>query len=106
MYSSPRGPPRTMGHPLRSHRTPRKVAVHLGPRIARPFFYAASKRTAVAMLPEVIGWLSSAILLATLLRQVHTQWRERSTQGVSRWLFRGQFTASCGFLIYSLLLRN
>ena len=58
------------------------------------------------MLPEVIGWLSSAILLATLLRQVHTQWRERSTQGVSRWLFLGQFTASCGFLIYSVLLSN
>jgi MtN3 and saliva related transmembrane protein len=58
------------------------------------------------MLAEVIGWLSSAVLLATLLRQVHTQWRERSTRGVSRWLFRGQFTASCGFLIYSVMLRN
>jgi uncharacterized protein with PQ loop repeat len=58
------------------------------------------------MLPDAIGWLSSAVLLATLARQVHTQWRERSTQGVSRWLFRGQFTASCGFLVYSLMLRN
>jgi uncharacterized protein with PQ loop repeat len=58
------------------------------------------------MLPDAIGWLSSAILLATLARQVHTQWRARSTQGVSRWLFRGQFTASCGFLVYSLMLRN
>jgi len=58
------------------------------------------------MLPEVIGWLSSAVLLATLLRQVLTQWRERSTRGVSRWLFRGQFAASCGFLIYSMMLRN
>ncbi len=55
---------------------------------------------------DVIGWLSSAVLLATLLRQVHTQWRERSTRGVSHWLFIGQLTASCGFLVYSLLLGN
>jgi MtN3 and saliva related transmembrane protein len=55
---------------------------------------------------DAIGWLSSAVLLATLLRQVYTQWRERSTQGVSRWLFVGQLTASCGFLVYSLLLDN
>jgi uncharacterized protein with PQ loop repeat len=58
------------------------------------------------MLPDAIGWLSSAILLATLARQVHTQWRSRSTEGVSSWLFRGQLTASCGFLVYSLMLRN
>jgi MtN3 and saliva related transmembrane protein len=53
-----------------------------------------------------IGWAASAILLATLLRQVYTQWRERSTKGVSRWLFIGQLTASTGFLIYSFLLDN
>jgi MtN3 and saliva related transmembrane protein len=58
------------------------------------------------LLADAIGWLSSGVLLATLLRQVYTQWRERSTQGVSRWLFRGQLAASCGFLIYSLMLRN
>jgi uncharacterized protein with PQ loop repeat len=57
-------------------------------------------------LVDLIGWLSSAILLATLLRQVYTQWRERSTQGVSHWLFIGQLAASCGFLVYSLLLGN
>jgi MtN3 and saliva related transmembrane protein len=58
------------------------------------------------MQPELVGWASSAVLLATLARQVYTQWRERSSKGVSRWLFIGQLTASCGFLIYSYLLKN
>jgi uncharacterized protein with PQ loop repeat len=53
-----------------------------------------------------IGWLSSAVLLATLLRQVYVQWRERSTAGVSHWLFRGQLAASCGFTLYSYLVDN
>jgi MtN3 and saliva related transmembrane protein len=55
---------------------------------------------------EWIGWASSVILLATLLRQVHTQWKTRQTSGVSRWLFIGQVTASVGFTIYSVLLAN
>ena len=67
---------------------------------------ALQHRRLEQMLADTIGWLSSAVLLATLLRQVHTQWRERSTQGVSRWLFRGQLAASCGFLVYSWMLRN
>jgi MtN3 and saliva related transmembrane protein len=58
------------------------------------------------MNPEILGWASSMILLATLLRQVYRQYRERSTQGVSSWLFIGQLTASTGFLIYSYLLKN
>ena len=55
---------------------------------------------------DLIGWASSAILLATLARQVFTQWRSRSTAGVSHWLFIGQLAASTGFLIYSWLLDN
>jgi MtN3 and saliva related transmembrane protein len=55
---------------------------------------------------EWIGWVSSIILLATLVRQVYTQWKTRQTSGVSRWLFIGQVTASVGFTIYSLLLDN
>jgi MtN3 and saliva related transmembrane protein len=55
---------------------------------------------------EWIGWLSSVILLATLLRQVYTQWKTRQAAGVSRWLFVGQVTASIGFTVYSLLLGN
>ena len=58
------------------------------------------------MHPDIIGWLSSAILLATLVRQVLRQWRERATEGVSSWLFIGQLTASSGFLLYSFLLNN
>lgn len=53
-----------------------------------------------------IGWLSSGILLVTLLRQVYVEWRERTTQGVSAWLFVGQFAASTGFTIYSALVDN
>jgi MtN3 and saliva related transmembrane protein len=55
---------------------------------------------------ELLGWGSSVVLLVTLLRQVYTQWRTRSTAGVSKWLFIGQVTASIGYVIYSLLLRN
>ena len=58
------------------------------------------------MIPELIGWASSAILLVTLGRQVYTQWRTRSTSGVSKWLFIGQFSASAGFAVYSGLLHN
>jgi MtN3 and saliva related transmembrane protein len=55
---------------------------------------------------ELVGWLSSAILLATLARQVLKQWREGTSEGVSRWLFLGQTAASAGFTAYSLLVRN
>jgi uncharacterized protein with PQ loop repeat len=53
-----------------------------------------------------LGWGASAVLLATLARQVWVQWRERSTDGVSSWLFIGQCTASVGFLAYSWLVDN
>jgi MtN3 and saliva related transmembrane protein len=55
---------------------------------------------------EVLGWLSSAILVATILKQVHKQWREGSSEGVSRWLFVGQIAASTGFTVYSALVGN
>jgi len=55
---------------------------------------------------DVLGWASSAVLLATLARQVAVQWRTRSVQGVSRWLFAGQLSASAGFLAYSWLVAN
>ena len=56
--------------------------------------------------PEWIGWGSSFVLLATIVRQVYTQWQTKSDLGVSRWLFVGQLTASTGFTVYSLMLRN
>ena len=55
---------------------------------------------------ELIGWVSSAILLATIMRQVYTQWKTKSTAGVSHWLFIGQLTASIGYTVYSYLLHN
>jgi MtN3 and saliva related transmembrane protein len=55
---------------------------------------------------DALGWLSSLVLLATIVNQIHKQWRERRAQGVSRWLFIGQTAASVGFTVYSALLHN
>lgn len=57
-------------------------------------------------MTEIIGWISTLILAATISRQVYTQWRTKSVQGVSRWLFVGQLAASTGFVIYSALVDN
>jgi len=67
--------------------------------------------TCLARVTEVapadwLGWLASAVLLATLGRQVLVQWNERSTSGLSSWLFVGQVAASIGFIAYSWLLGN
>jgi MtN3 and saliva related transmembrane protein len=55
---------------------------------------------------EVIGWISSVILILTIAKQVHKQWHDHTSAGVSTWLFVGQLAASVGFTIYSLLVRN
>lgn len=55
---------------------------------------------------ELIGWMAAAILVATIGRQVYTQWRDGTTAGVSKWLFVGQLSASTGFVVYSWLLRD
>jgi MtN3 and saliva related transmembrane protein len=55
---------------------------------------------------EAIGWASTGLLLATLVRQVYTQWKSGAISGVSKWLFVGQMAASIGFTTYSFLLRN
>jgi MtN3 and saliva related transmembrane protein len=57
-------------------------------------------------LTELIGWFAAAVLLATISRQVYTQWRDGSTSGLSRWLFIGQLTASLAFIVYSWMLGN
>lgn len=54
---------------------------------------------------DAIGWASSAILLATLIRQIVKQQSEHAA-GVSHWLFIGQSLASLGFVAYSILLNN
>lgn len=58
------------------------------------------------MFTELIGWSAAAILLLTIGRQVFTQWRDRTTAGLSKWLFVGQLAASTGFVVYSWLLGN
>jgi uncharacterized protein with PQ loop repeat len=57
-------------------------------------------------MQEAIGWISSAILVLTIGKQVFKQWREGSSENVSKWLFIGQFAASFGFLVYSWLVNN
>ena len=55
---------------------------------------------------EFIGWASSLILIVTIAKQVHKQWHDHTSAGVSTWLFVGQMGASVGFTIYSLLVKN
>jgi MtN3 and saliva related transmembrane protein len=55
------------------------------------------------MITELIGWAAAVILLLTIGRQVYTQWRDRTSAGVSHWLFIGQLAASVGFVTYSWL---
>ena len=57
-------------------------------------------------MTEILGWTSSFILLATLVKQVHKQWRDGTSEGISSWLFIGQLGASVGFTIYSYLVEN
>jgi uncharacterized protein with PQ loop repeat len=57
-------------------------------------------------MTEAIGWASSLLLLATIAKQIHKQWQDRTSEGVSKWLFLGQLGASLGFSIYSYLVHN
>lgn len=57
-------------------------------------------------MEQWLGWVASLVLLTTLVCQVTRQWRSRSVEGVSPWLFAGQVTASTGFVIYSWLIDN
>ncbi len=57
-------------------------------------------------MTEVIGWVSSLILVFTIGKQVYKQWSEGKSEGVSKWLFVGQIAASIGFAVYSYLVWN
>lgn len=57
-------------------------------------------------MQDVLGWVSSLVLLATIVHQIAKQWQERSGEGVSTFLFVGQAAASLGFTVYSALLHN
>lgn len=52
---------------------------------------------------EIVGWGSSLILLATLVKQVYKQWKDGTSEGISKWLFVGQLAASIGFTVYSVI---
>ena len=55
---------------------------------------------------ELVGWVSSLILVLTISKQIYKQWQEGSSKNVSKWLFIGQMAASLGFTIYSWLVSN
>ena len=57
-------------------------------------------------MQDFIGWAASAVLLATLIRQIVKQARDPDAEGVSTWLFLGQATASLLFVVYSALVGN
>jgi len=57
-------------------------------------------------MTEAIGWFSSLVLLLTIGKQIYKQWQDKTSQGVSIWLFIGQVVASAGFAIYSYLVHN
>ncbi len=57
-------------------------------------------------MTEIIGWVSSVILLLTLIKQVYKQWEEGTSEGISSFLFVGQLLASVGFTAYSYLVEN
>jgi MtN3 and saliva related transmembrane protein len=55
---------------------------------------------------ELVGWVSSLILVLTISKQIYKQWQEGSSENVSKWLFIGQMAASSGFTVYSWLVGN
>ena len=57
-------------------------------------------------MTEIVGWVSSLVLLVTIAAQIAKQWNERSGDGVSVWLFIGQAGASLGFTVYSVMVKN
>ena len=58
------------------------------------------------MSSQIIGYVSSIILLFTIGSQIHKQWQSGTSKGVSIWLFIGQLLASAGFTVYSVLIGN
>lgn len=40
------------------------------------------------------------------MKQVYKQWTDATSEGVSKWLFIGQFAASVGFTLYSYSVGN
>ena len=57
-------------------------------------------------MQQAIGWAASAVLVGMLATQIGRQWRQGTSQGVSRWLFVGQLVASSLFTVYSVFVRD
>lgn len=57
-------------------------------------------------MEQIIGWISSLILVLTISKQVYKQYSDGDSDGVSIWLFIGQIAASVGFTVYSFLIWN
>lgn len=55
---------------------------------------------------DVVGWVSSLLLFATISSQVFEQWRRETSEGVTPLLFIGQAAASTGFLVYSWAIES
>jgi MtN3 and saliva related transmembrane protein len=71
-----------------------------------PWTRLHTRFTLLLMKPDLIGWIATGILVATIGRQTWMQWKSGKTAGVSKWLFIGQIAASVGFTIYSVMLDN
>lgn len=52
----------------------------------------------------MIGWGAVAALFLTMSGQAWKQWRDKVKQGVSKFFFLGQITASTLFLVYSAMV--
>ena len=55
-------------------------------------------------MSEIVGWIGSVILVLTISKQVHKQWSDGNSEGVSFWLFAGQIVASVALGIHSFLI--
>jgi len=83
--------------------TPCMSYSNLGSRLTVGTSFAADDEGMKTELTDLIGWGATIVLLLTISSQVYQQWRSRSTEGVSHWLFTGQLLASAGFVTYSFL---
>lgn len=57
-------------------------------------------------MAEIIGWISSLILVLTLAAQIKKQYTEKTSIGISKLLFSGQMLAELGFVIYSIAISS
>lgn len=57
-------------------------------------------------MKDLIGWAASIVLLVTVVAQIVKQWKSRSSQGVSAWLFVGEIVSALLFLWYAVTIHN